>query len=47
MLDAPARLLFSGNGGLALILRHPLVSFHRALSDLLNDGLARPTNPLP
>ena len=41
MLDALARLPFIDAGELALILGEPLATVHRALTGLLNDGLAQ------
>ena len=40
ILDALARLTFIDAGELALILGEPLATVHRALSALLNDGMA-------
>ena len=44
ILDALARMPFIDAGELALILGEPLATVHRALSALLNDGLAGRVN---
>ena len=41
ILDALARLPFIDAGELALVLGEPLATVHRALTGLLNDGLAQ------